>query len=97
MEAIAFSQRVLRAPGSGRAWTRDRPGSRTGRGAAYIPFPSRIPPVSALGPRVLRFPFPQIPTRHGQLPDEETRTVGGVKKEKKLPGRALYKTRRPKY
>ena len=30
MEAIEFSQRVLRAPGSGRAWTRDRPtGPRT--------------------------------------------------------------------
>ena len=31
MKIIAFSQRVLRAPGSGRAWTRDRPppGSRT--------------------------------------------------------------------
>ena len=26
MEAIAFSQRVLRAPGSGRACTRDRTG-----------------------------------------------------------------------
>ena len=56
-----------------------------------IPFPSRIPrPCRPLGPRVLRLPFPQIPTRHGQLPDEETRTVGGVKKEKKtFPGRAL--------
>ena len=30
MKAIARSQRVLRAPGSGRAWTRDRPtGPRT--------------------------------------------------------------------
>ena len=30
MKIIAFSQRVLRAPGSGRAWTRDRPtGPRT--------------------------------------------------------------------
>ena len=30
MKIIAFSQRVLRAPGSGREWTRDRPtGPRT--------------------------------------------------------------------
>ena len=30
MKAIARTQRVLRAPGSGRAWTRDRPtGPRT--------------------------------------------------------------------
>ena len=29
MKIIAFSQRVLRAPGSGRAWTRDPTGPRT--------------------------------------------------------------------
>ena len=31
------------------------------------PFPHAFPPCRPLGPRVLRFPFPQIPTRHGRL------------------------------
>ena len=31
------------------------------------PFPHAFPPCRPLGPRVLRLPFPQIPTRHGQL------------------------------
>ncbi len=58
------------------------------------PFPHAFPPY-----RVLRFPFPQIPTRHGQLPDEETRWSGPPRKKRKkeLPGRALYKTRRLEY
>ena len=34
MKIIAFSQRVLRAPGSGGAWTRDRP---TGPPDALLP------------------------------------------------------------
>ena len=157
MKAIARSQRVLRAPGSGRAWTRDvtitdmiedelvrledriteprRSGTTSRRGAAAhcgkctktqgrtvasppqstrdtarpvalppqgrfdrqsfgrhrrhlghelaaalhtYPFPHAFPPCRPVGPRVLRFPFPQIPTRHGQLPDEETRTMVGA-------------------
>ena len=37
MKIIAFSQRVLRAPGSGRAWTRDRP---TGPGTLLVSYRS---------------------------------------------------------
>ena len=78
------------------------PGSRTGRGAAYIPFPSRIPrPCRPIGPRVLRFPFPQIPTRHGQLRTRRREPWSGPPRKKRKKKHCLaarsHKTRRPKY
>ena len=46
MKAIARSQRVLRAPGSGREWTRDRPGVPDAFG--LLPLLSLFDTVNAL-------------------------------------------------
>ena len=82
MKAIARSQRVLRAPGSGREWTRDRP---PGVPDAFglLPLLSLFDTVNALSictpaKNSEIFTLPPDPDSTRPTPDEETRTMVGA-------------------